>query len=63
MKGLAMVVLLVAGVSFALALVSKVMLQPFGFLPGGVDATDFLNFTNTALLAAIALGLLQCGKK
>ncbi len=62
MRSLAIVALIVAGISLVLGIVSRIILQPLPILPGGgVEAEVFLNFTNTCLLAAIALAVL--GKK
>ena len=63
MKKLAILTLVVAAVSFILGVISKVMLQPFSILPGGVTADNFLNFTDTCLLAAIVFALLHIARK
>jgi len=59
MKKIAILAILVAAVSFVLAVASKSMLVPLPILPGGVKATDFLDFTNTCLLVAITFILLE----
>ncbi|RKY33954.1 MAG: hypothetical protein DRP69_05745 [Candidatus Duberdicusella sinuisediminis] len=62
MRILGIVALIVAGISLVLGIISRIILQPLPILPGGgVEAEVFLNFTNTCLLAAIALAVL--GKK
>lgn len=63
MKKIAVVVLLVAGISFVLALVAKMQLRPLPILPNGLDSANFLQFTEICLLAAIALALLAIAKK
>jgi hypothetical protein len=62
MKGLAVVALIVAGISFVLGIISRAIVQPLGIFPGGIEAETFLNFTNTCLLAAIAFILLELAK-
>ena len=57
--GVAGIALLVAGVSFILGLISRFMMQPLPFAPGGILAGTFVAFTNTCLLAAITFILLD----
>ncbi|MBI4845547.1 MAG: hypothetical protein HY810_03620 [Candidatus Omnitrophica bacterium] len=61
MKKVAKLMLVVAGISFISGLVSRVTVMPIP--PGvyGLEANAFLRFTDTCLLAAIAL-MLFAGK-
>ena len=62
MRNLGIVALIVAGISLVLGIISRIILKPLPILPGGgIEAGVFLDFTNTCLLAAVALGVL--GKK
>ncbi len=63
MKALGWVSLIVGGISFILAVASKAAGYPFGFLPGGITADNFLDFTDTCLLTAIAFILLAITNK
>ncbi|OPX30445.1 MAG: hypothetical protein B1H08_01740 [Candidatus Omnitrophica bacterium 4484_171] len=63
MKVLGWMSLIVAGVSFILGVISKVTLKPFYFLPGGLKADNFMDFTQICLLTAIAFILLAIANK
>ena len=57
--GLTGIALLVAGVSLVLSLISRFMMQPLPFAPGDLSARSLLGFTNTCLLIAVVLILLD----
>jgi len=59
MRNLAIVALIVAGISLVLGIISRFMMAPLPLAPTGIEAETFLNFTNTCLLAAIALAVLE----
>lgn len=63
MKNLAYIALAVGAASLILGLMSRVTINPVNFkglIPGaGLDAQAFLDFTDTCLLATIALSLLE----
>jgi hypothetical protein len=63
LKELGTGLLLVAGISLILGIISRVTLQPFGILPGLVTAQNFLEFADTLLLSAIAIFLLALLEK
>jgi len=63
MKALGWISLIVAAISFVLAVASKVAGYPFAFLHGGITADNFLGFTDTCLLTAIAFILLAVANK
>lgn len=63
MKILAYVVIVIAVISLIVGIVSKLTMTPVAFLPGGLEAQAFLVFTNTCLLIAITLILLEMLKK
>ena len=63
MKKIAIISLILAGVSFLLAVVAKVQLRPLPVLPNGLDSANFLQFTEICLLVAIVLILLEIAKK
>ncbi len=63
MRKVGALALVVAGISFILAVISRMTGQPIVLLPSGVQATTFLDFTNTCLLAAIAFILLELARK
>jgi hypothetical protein len=56
MKAIINIALVVAGISLVVGIVSRITLTPVG---PGIEAQAFLQFTNTCLLAAIALGILE----
>ena len=58
-NGLTSIALLIAGVSLILSLISRFMMQPLPFAPGDLSARSLLDFTNTCLLIAIVLILLD----
>jgi hypothetical protein len=53
MKKIAILVLVIAVISFAAAVYTKITLQPLYVLPGGLNSDNFLNFADTCLLLAI----------
>jgi len=56
MKALVNIALVLAAVSFILGVISRLTVTPIPIVPkGGMEAQAFLQFTNTCLLAAIAL--------
>ncbi|MFH1683779.1 MAG: hypothetical protein ABIA67_02720 [Candidatus Margulisiibacteriota bacterium] len=57
MKKLANIALIVAAISFVIGAISRLTLIPIPI--AGIEAQALLQFTNTALLAAIALVLLE----
>ncbi len=63
MKALGWIAIIVAGISFVLAVASKALGYPFGFLHGGITADNSLGFTNMCLLTAIAFILLAIANK
>jgi len=63
MKVLGWISLIIGGISFILGVISKVTLKPLYFLPGGIKADNFLDFTQLCLLAAIAFILLAIANK
>ncbi|MBN3038755.1 MAG: hypothetical protein JW869_04980 [Candidatus Omnitrophica bacterium] len=46
-----------AGISLVVGIISRMTLKPIG--PSSIEAQAFLQFTNTCLLLAIALTLLE----
>ncbi len=63
MQKVAALALVIAAISFVLAVISRITGQPIVLMPSGVQATTFLDFTNTCLLAAIAFILLELARK
>jgi len=63
MKVLGWIFLIIAAVSFILAVASKIAGYPFALLPGGITADNFLSFTNICLLTAVAFILLAIANK
>jgi hypothetical protein len=60
MKGLSLILMLIAGISFIMGLIYKVSMVSGNILPPcGLGPLSFQRFTNTCLLFAIGLGLLQ----
>ena len=57
MKKLANIVLVVGLISLVVGIISRITLAPIG--PGRIEAQAFLAFTNTCVLFAIALVLLE----
>ena len=57
MKAIVNIAIVVAVISLVVGLISRLTLTPVG--PMGIEAEAFLQFTNTCLLLAIALALLQ----
>ncbi len=60
MKAIAYIAIIVGAISLVVGIISRITLTPVG--PGAVEAQAFLRFTNTCLLAAIALGILELVK-
>ena len=56
MKAIINIALVAAGISLVVGIISRITLTPVG---PGIEAQAFLQFTNTCLLAAIALGVLE----
>ena len=54
--------LIVAGISFMLAFVSRFTMTPLPLAPGNILAEDFLQFTNTCLLITIAFLLIDMAR-
>ncbi|MBU1726295.1 MAG: hypothetical protein KJ880_01510 [Candidatus Omnitrophica bacterium] len=59
MKTYASIVLIIATTSFILAIISRIMMVPLPIVPGGLEAQALLAFTNTCLLLAAVMILLQ----
>ncbi len=60
MKTIIYIALAMAAISLIVGIISRVTLVPVNVMPGvGIKANAFLEFTNTCLLAAIALALLK----
>ena len=59
MKILKLVAIVAGALSLLLAVISKITFQPIALLPGGLDASSFLDFANTCLLVAILLILIE----
>ncbi|MFC1514951.1 hypothetical protein ACFL5X_03520 [Candidatus Omnitrophota bacterium] len=58
MAKLAKIVLVLAGLSLLTGIISRLSMTPIAIAPNGLEAQNFLDFTNICLLAAIALILL-----
>jgi hypothetical protein len=56
MKAIAYIAIIVGAISLVVGIISRITLTPVG---PGIEAQAFLQFTNTCLLAAIALGILE----
>ena len=63
MRKIAALALVIAALSFVLAVISRITGQPIIVMPEGVQPLTFLNFANTCLLAAIAFILLELARK
>lgn len=59
MKILIYTALTIGAISLIVGIISRVTLTPITLVRGGLEAEAFLAFTNTCLLAAIALALLE----
>jgi hypothetical protein len=59
MSGLARVALILAALSLLVGVISRISMIPIPIAPNGLEAQNFLDFTNTCLLAAIALSLVR----
>ncbi len=62
MKSAINFVLALAIVSLVLGVISRLTMVPIPLSKGGIEAEAFLMFTNTCLLTAIALSVLQITK-
>ncbi len=56
MKTIINIALVLAAISLIIGIISRLTLTPVG---PGIEAQAFLQFTNTCLLAVIALGVLE----
>ncbi len=63
MKMIANVALIAGAVSFILAVVSRMTVKLIPIMPGGLEAQALLAFTNTCLLTAAVVLLMQLTKK
>ena len=64
MKAIANIALVVAAISLIVGIISRLTLVPVPIAPGkGIEAQAFLAFTNTCLLIAITLTLLEIAKR
>lgn len=64
MKTLAYVAIVVALVSLIIGVISRLTMTPIAIVPtGALSAEIFLTFTNTCLLLAIAISLVEMAKK
>jgi len=63
MKTITNITLVLAAVSLALGVVSRVTMQPIPILPGGLEASALLALANTLLLGAVVAILMQMAKK
>ena len=59
MRKIAVLVLVLGGLSLILGIVSRFTMTPVPIVKGGLEAETFLLFTNTCVLASIALILLE----
>lgn len=57
MKNIAYIALVIAAISLIVGIISRLTLTPVG--PAGIEAQAFLAFTNSCLLIAITLVLLE----
>ena len=62
MKAIANVVIVVAVLTFIVAIISRFTMTPLGVVPGGLEAEALLSFTNTCLLIAVVLLLHNMAK-
>ncbi|MFH1062873.1 MAG: hypothetical protein V1747_08355 [Candidatus Omnitrophota bacterium] len=63
MKKIAGLVIGIAGISFVVGMVSRILVMPFPATEYGLEASAFMRFTDTCLLTAIALLLLDKSNK
>lgn len=56
MKGILDLAIIVAAISLIIGIISRIMLKPFPF---GLEAQAYLQFSQTMLLFALALGIRQ----
>lgn len=62
MKAAANAVVVIGLMSLVVGIISRLTLTPLGFFPGTLNAETMLQFTNTCMLIAIALLLLEKAK-
>ena len=63
MKRGAYICLFIAGISLIMSLVSRFTLTPVNMLPGGLEASAFLQFTNTCIIIANTFFIVELLKK
>ena len=63
MKKAVNVFVVIAFISFIVAIISRLTMTPLPVVRGGLEAGALLNFTNTCLLIAITLMLMSKCKK
>lgn len=56
MKGILDLFIIVAGLSLIIGIISRILLKPFPF---GLEAQAYLQFSQTMLLFALAVGIRQ----
>jgi hypothetical protein len=56
MKGILDLAIIVAAISLIVGIISRIMMKPFPF---GLEAQAYLQFSQTMLLFALALGIRQ----
>jgi len=59
MSKLAKLALILAAISLVVGIISRITMIVIPIAPNGMEAQNFLDFTNTCLLAAIALSLVK----
>ncbi len=59
MKKIAGLVIAIAAISFVVGMISRILVMPFPSRDYGLEASAFIRFTDTCLLTAIALLLLD----
>lgn len=62
MRKIVVLALVGSGISFALAIIARLMKTRLPLIPGGVQSATFLNLVNTFLLIAILFILLDLAK-
>ena len=63
MNKMASILIVIAAVSFLLALISRMTLMPIPLGRGLVESRAIMLFTNTCLIFAIAISVLQIANK
>lgn len=59
MKTVAYLAIVIAAISLIAGIISRFTLTPLAMVPGGLESQALLAFTNTCLLVAITLILLE----